>query len=384
MKRLAFILLTLMPTILFAQYQVQVASGEPQTLKVSVPAYNDRIPAATMTMKFDFNPDDETLLVTMGSGGVASPNYDKVWLPQHDISYSEMASYMKSRGIKLKKAQTYVDQENFLNLGSQPISASIQCEGMTFTGVYDVKTPKNKKVKKELDKQMVPLDGKMELNLKFDIVNNRSDLKLTLRNPMPAHRKGSKAIIDFVANDVVIDIQLDRCKESRQLLTTIEEYVEMFKVGENKLNELKKSGRSLMDKVKGLLNEQYQEIDLKRFKNTGCAEIDQKCVELEALMTRINGTKSGEGGGGGGGGGTIKTSCGVSDSDVKSTTTKLNNLVNEWSLASSPAAKAEKKASFDATVKSFDAKLNGLSADCKKKIDSKLLKNYEFVKKLIK
>ena len=101
-------------------------------------------------------------------------------------------------------------------------------------------------------------------------------------------------------------------------------------------------------------------------------------------MTRINGTKPGEGGGGGGGGGTIKTSCGVSDSDVKSTTTKLNNLVNEWSLASSPAAKAEKKASFDATVKSFDAKLNGLSADCKKKIDSKLLKNYEFVKKLIK
>ena len=136
-----------MPTILFAQYQVQVASGEPQTLKVSVPAYNDRIPAAIMTMKFDFNPDDETLLVTMGSGGVASPNYNKVWLPQHDISYSEMASYMKSRGIKLKKAQTYVDQENFLNLGSQPISASIQCEGMTFTGVYDVKTPKNKKVK---------------------------------------------------------------------------------------------------------------------------------------------------------------------------------------------------------------------------------------------
>ena len=196
MKKIAIILFALMPAMLFAQYQVQVASGEPQTLKVSVPAYNDRIPAAVMTMKFDFNPDDETLLVTMGSGGVASPNYDKVWLPQHDISYYELANYMKTRGIKLKKAKTYIDQENFLDLGSKPVSASIACEGMTFTGYYDLQSPK--KVKKELDRQMVPLDGKMELKLTFNIVDNGSDLKLTLRNPMPAHRKGSKAIIDFV------------------------------------------------------------------------------------------------------------------------------------------------------------------------------------------
>ncbi len=369
-----------MPAMLFAQYQVQVASGEPQTLKVSVPAYNDRIPAAIMTMKFDFNPDDETLLVTMGSGGMASPNYDKVWLPQHDISYSEMPTYMKSRGVKLKKAQTYIDQENFLNLGSQPVLASIATEGMTFSGVYELKVPKKMKVKKELDKQMVPLDGKMELDLKFKVADNRSDLKLTLRNPMPMHRSGSKGTIDFVANDVVIDIQLDRCKESRQLLATIEEYVEIFKDGENKLNELKKSGRSLMDKVKGLLNEQYHEIDLKRFKNTGCAEIDEKCEELEEILERINGSPvppppppppTGE-------------KCGVTTADVKSTITKLNNMVNAWSMASTPAEKAEKKASFNAAVKSFDAKLNGLSKECKNRIDAKTLKDYDLVKRIIK
>ena len=366
-----------MPAMLFAQYQVQVASGEPQTLKVSVPAYNDRIPAAIMTMKFDFNPDDETLMITMSSGGVASPNYDKVWLPQHEFSYSEMSSYMKNRGVKLKKAQTYVDQENFLNLGSQPIAASLACEGMTFTGIYDVKPAK--KAKKELDKQMVPLDGKSELNLKFNILNNRSDLKLTLRNPMPLHRKGSKAVIDFVANDVVIDVQLDRCKESRPLLTTIEEYAEIFSVGEAKLNELKKSGRSMMDKVKALLNEQYNQIDFKRFQNTGCAEIEQKYAQIEACMERINGSTPPPPPPG-----PTPQTCGVSNADVKSTTTKLNNIVNAWSMASSPAEKAEKKASFDATVKAFDAKLNGMSADCKKKLDAKLLKNYEFVKKLIK
>jgi hypothetical protein len=378
MKKLAIILFALMPAMLFAQYQVQVASGEPQTLKVSVPAYNDRIPAAIMTMKFDFNPDTETLLVTMGSGGMPSPNYDKVWLPQHDISYSEMPTYMKNRGVKLKKAQTYVDQENFLNLGSQPLSASIAPEGMTFSGAYELVVPKKMKVKKELDKQMVPLDGKMELNLSFKIAENRSDLKLTLRNPMPMHRSGSKAIVDFVANDITIDIQLDRCKESRPLLATIEEYVEMFEVGEAKVNELKRKNRSLMNTVVGLLNDQYSKIDLKRFKNTGCAEIDEKCEELESVMERINGSP-------------VppppvvdNNKCGVTTADIKSTTSKLNSIVNKWSTASTPAQKAEHKASFDAAVKSFDAKLNSLSSDCKKKIDSKVLKDYDFVKKLVK
>ena len=375
MKKLAILLFALMPAMLFAQYQVQVASGEPQTLKVSVPAYNDRIAAAVMTIKFDFNPDDETLLVTMGSGGVASPNYDKVWLPQHDVAFSELPTYVKNRGLKLKKAQTFVDQENFLNLGSKPVSASIACEGMTFSGVYDLKSPK--KERKELDKQMVPLDGKKQLNLSFKIADNCSDLKLTLHNPIPMHRSGRKAIADFVANDITIDIQLDRCKESRPLLATIDEYVEMFGVGERKLNEMRKSGRSLMDKVKGLLNEQYQTIDIKRFKNSGCPEIDEKCEELESIMERINGIVPPPPP-------PPTDKCGVTSEDVKTTTNKLNGIVNKWSTASSPAQKAEHKASFDATVKSFDAKLNALSSECKKKIDSKVLKNYEFVKKLIK
>ena len=383
MKKLALILFTLMPTMLFAQYQVQVASGEPQTLKVSVPAYNDRIPAAIMTMKFDFNPDTETLLVTMGSGGMPSPNYDKVWLPQHDISYSEMPTYMKNRGVKLKKAQTYVDQENFLNLGSQPVSASIAPEGMTFSGTYDLVVPKKKKVKKELDKQMVPLDGKMELNLSFKIADNRSDLKLTLRNPMPMHRSGSKAIVDFVANDITIDIQLDRCKEIRLLLATIEEYVEMFEVGEAKVNELKRKNRSLMNTVIGLLNDQYSKIDLKRFQNTGCAEIDEALDRLTTCYENINEKPKPNPNPNPNPDSSIKT-CGVTTADVKSTTNKLNGIVNKWSTASSPAQKAEHKASFDAAVKSFDAKLNALSSDCKKKIDSKVLKDYDFVKRLVK
>jgi len=233
---------------------------------------------------------------------------------------------------------------------------------------------------------MVPLDGKMELNLSFKIADNRSDLKLTLRNPMPMHRSGSKAIVDFVANDITIDIQLDRCKESRPLLATIEEYVEMFEVGEAKVNELKRKNRSLMNTVVGLLNDQYSKIDLKRFKNTGCAEIDEKCEELGAIMERINGSSNDDKDKGKDKGKEEKIykGCGVTTADVKSTTSKLNSIVNKWSTASTPAQKAEHKASFDAAVKSFDTKLNALSSDCKKKIESKVLKDYDFVKKLVK
>ena len=59
-------------------------------------------------------------------------------------------------------------------------------------------------------------------------------------------------------------------------------------------------------------------------------------------------------------------------------------MVNDWSLAPDAATKAEKKASFEATYQRFDAKLNELPAGCKGKLDAKLLKNYEFVKKLVK
>ena len=72
------------------------------------------------------------------------------------------------------------------------------------------------------------------------------------------------------------------------------------------------------------------------------------------------------------------------DAEVKATTTKMNNLINEWSLAGDAATKKEKKAAFDAVVKAFDAKLNSLPAGCKDKLNAKQLKKYEQAKKLIK
>ena len=380
MKRLSLILIALIifPAMLSAQYKVKAVHQEPVDLKVTIPAYNERIPAAVMNLRFEFDQETETLLIRCGKG-TTSCEYDKIWLPQHDVTVKEMGNYMKSRDVKLKKAQTFIDQENFLNLSSRTLWTSILCQNMSFTGIYDLKSPK--KVKKQLDHQMVPLDGQMELDLSFKINKKSSKVVLTLRNPIPMNRKGSKGITAFVANDVTINIELGRCKNAEESIQTVQEYEALFEVAENKLIELKKSPTT-QKAYKDFILSLYREIDTARFINLSCDEVQESFNSWMECMTRIReiGRKP------------IpctdcdQPSCDVSklNSEIKSTTAKLNNLVNDWSLASDAASKAEKKATFDSTIQNFDAKLNNLPSGCKGKLDAKLLKNYEFVKKLIK
>ena len=381
MKRLSLLLITFIffPAVLSAQYKVKAVHQEPIDLKVTIHAYDERIPAAVMNLRFEFDQEAETLLVRFSKGST-SCEYDKIWLPQHDIIVKEMGNYMKNRDVKLKKAQTFVDQENFLNLSDRTLWASIQCQNMSFTGIYDLKSPK--KVKKQLDHQMVPLDGQMELSLSFKINEKSPKVVLTLRNPIPMNRKGSKGIAAFVANDVTINIELDRCKNVEQSIQTVHEYEAMFQVAEKKLLELKKSPTA-QKAYKDFILSLYHEIDTARFVNMCCDEVQASFNSWMECMGRIReiGKKQAP----------CKDCdqpkpCDVSkiNSEIKSTTTKLNNLVNDWSLASDAASKAEKKATFDSTIQNFDAKLNELPSDCKGKLDVRLLKNYEFVKKLIK
>lgn len=379
MKKLSLILIALVafPAMLFAQYKVKVVHKEPVDLKVTIPAYNDRIPAAVMNLRFDFNQDTELLVIRMNKG-TTTCEYDKVWLPQHDVTVNDMGSYMKKRGVKLKKAQTFSDQENFLNLSSRTLTSSIKGRGMMFNGIYDLKSAK--KVK-DLDRQMVPLDGKMSLDLTFKTDKKTKTAILTLQNPIPMNRKGSKGIAAYVANDVTIEITFGRCKDAEQSILAVQEYEAMFQVAENKLVELRKSPNT-QKAYKDFILSLYHEIDTARFIDMTCDEIQESFDNWMDCMERIRkmGPKPPVDDGGDSG----KCDVNSLNAEIKSTTTKLNNLVNDWSLASDAATKAEKKAAFDAAVQKFDAKLNNLPSGCKGKLDAKLLKNYEFVKKLVK
>lgn len=383
MKRISILIMSLLvfPAMLSAQYTIKVVNQEPIDLAIDIPGYNANVAKASMNINFEFDQATETLLLHMNKGLTTCP-YDKVWLLQHEVMVNDLPTYTKSRDIKFKKAQTFVDQENFLNLTTRNLSPSITCEGMTFNGVYDLKSPK--KVKKQLDHQMVPLDGEMTLDLTFKVDNKAKKVVLTLRNPIPMFRSGRKGTAAFVADDVTIEIELGRCKDADQLIATIKEYESMFAIAEEKLIELKKSP-STMKSYKEFILRLYGEIDTDRFDNTGCDEIDDSFENLMDIMDRINemgktntpNTNTNN---------QSQSTCDVKklNEEIKSTTNKLNNLVNDWSLAADVATKAEKKAAFEATYQRFDAKLNDLPSGCKSKLDAKLLKNYDFVKKLIK
>lgn len=381
-KIVSFFVLAFLPAMTFAQKanQVNVPPKEPTSLKVNIPAYNDRIPAAVVNMTFNFDMQAETLQVIMNSGGMKSTNYSKVWLPQHEFQYNDMPSYTKQRGIKVKKAKTYIDQENFLNLPATPIVAAIKGEGITFDGFYKIVAPKNKKEKKNLDNQMIPLDGKKDLVLNFKVTPNAENVTLTLCNPIPM--KGS-AEMQFKAEDVVINIHLDRCKENQALIATAKEYENMFKIGEQTLVSMMSSSRSLVPKVQKMLLEQFAAIDAKRFDGTGCSEIQTSYDNMVASVDHIKAIS-------------VKSTndddkdkdkgkCDVKslNAEIKSTTAKLNSMCNDWSTASG-ADKDKKKAAFQAAVKAFDDKLNSLPSGCKDKLDKALMKKYDFVKKLVK
>lgn len=385
MKKIAFILIAfLLPAIAFAQFQVVVSDEGPTDYTLSIPGYNPKIPAATMHLRFEYEPETESILLRLGSAS-AAPDYDKIWLPQHDFTYNEMGSYMKNRGVKLKKAKTFADQENFLNLGSKTVAASIETEGMTFNGNYDLKS--TKKVKKQLDYQMVPLDGKMELHLRFKVEPRANNLKLKLRNPIPMHRSGSKGIVDFVADDVVINIKLERCGSSKELIQTAHEYEAIFEVAKAKMDELKYSPNTKKGYRDFFMN-MVNAIDMDRLENASCDEVRDSYDHIMELLEDIEGSKTpvNNNNNNNNNNSVDKPQCDVKslDAEVKSTTTKMNNLINEWSLAGDAGTKKEKKAAFDAIVKAFDAKLNSLPAGCKDKLNAKQLKKYEQAKKLIK
>ncbi|MBR3710207.1 MAG: hypothetical protein IKM99_04515 [Bacteroidales bacterium] len=377
MKRISFFLLLVLfaPAMLFAQFDVTVVTGETTDLKVTIPGYNDRIPAAVMSMKFEFDQDSETLLVRMGSS-YEKPQYDKIWLPQHDIPYDDLGSYMKDRGVKMVRSNSFIDQENFLNLAEKKVNASIQCTGMSFTGVYDLKSPR--RVKRQLDHQMVPLDGEMELDLKFKVFKGVSRIVLKLRNPIALDRSGRKGILGFMGRDVEINIKLERCKDAEQMIQTIQEYEALFQVALDKVNELKRNP-SNQKAYRDFIMREYAVIETSRFRDADCEEVQNSFRNLQDIIDQIDkGTPPPP---------PINNSdCDVKtlNNEIKTTTSNLNNLVNDWSLAGSAAAKAEKKAAFDAVVKKFDDKLNNLPSGCRGKLDQKLLKNYEFVKKLVK
>ena len=232
------------------------------------------------------------------------------------------------------------------------------------------------------------MDGKSSMRIVIRVTNHSNQLVVHVKNPIPIMKDGKNAEIQYVGNDfdIVVDIRRDYCDENSAMMKSIKEYLVLFTNGEK---DLKEASRPMKGKTKEMLLSQFEKIDSERFNNTGCPEIQAKYDELIACIGRITEMETKPGPAPlptGGGKDEPQEECDVNklNRDLERATEQLNNIFNDWSLAKNAESKQAKKDEFDTKVKSTDTMLNALPRSCRNKLDAKIVRNYDFVKKLFK
>ena len=382
--------LFLVPVLLWAQKELVIEGP------------NDKVASVTLQVKSEFDQDKGVLKLSITGDDTSEAN--ALWLLQDPTVYDKLDKYFKQNEGRLTISSFAKEQMKFMNLTEKTAETVIQVVGAQMTDKAAIQTKTG--VKAQIQKQILPLDGRSTLVLNLQVAPEAETVTLTLKNPLLLFNKSEKYELAFVGKEVTLDINVTRdyCAAHAEMLTQLQEYNKVFGKGEASLKQV----QSLCsDKVKSLLVIELTQVDLKRFENTKCDDVEVQLDSLRALFDRITnfeivqnsgGATGGSGGGGaaggsGGGagiGGSPSTpavdDCNVKkvNDDLKAAVVKMNTYANDWISASDPTVKQVKKLAFDGVVKETDAKINALSPACKKKIDSGSLKNYEMAKKLIK
>lgn len=386
MKRIIVFILVLLPLWALAQ----------KTIVIEGP--NDKVASVTMQVKSDFDQEKGILRLTITGEDTAES--DALWLLQEPTLYGKLDKYFKQNDGKLSYSSFIKEQMKFMGLDERTTDPVVQVVGAQLIDKMSVQTKEG--VKANIQKQILPLDGRSTLTLNLQVTPGIENVTLTLKNPLLLLNKGGKYELAFVGKDISadFDVKIDYCASRAEMLTQLKEYQKVFGKGEA---SLKQAQSPCADKVKSLLISELTQVDLKRFENTRCDEVNAQLDTLRALFDRITNydipqdgggggaSGGGTGGGAGVGGGTPPAGAAADDcnvkkvnDDLKAAVVKMNTYANDWISTTDPAVKQAKKLAFDGLVKETDAKLNALTPACRKKVDSGSLKNYEMAKKLIK
>lgn len=386
MKRIVLFILVLLPLWALSQ----------KSLVIEGP--NDKVAVVTLQVKSDFDQEKGILRLTITGDDTAESN--ALWLLQEPTLFGKLDKYFKQNDGKLSYSSFVKEQMKFMSLDERTTDPVVQVVGGQLTDKMSVLTKEG--VKANIQKQILPLDGRSTLTMNLQVTPGIENVTLTLKNPLLLFNKGGKYELAFVGKDVSVDfdVKIDYCASRTEMLTQLKEYQKVFGKGEA---SLKQAQSPCTDKVKSLLISELTQVDLKRFENTKCDEVEVQLDTLRALFDRItnyeipqDGGGGGASGGGAGGGagvgggapsaGAAADDCNVKkvNDDLKAAVVKMNTYANDWISATDPAVKQAKKLAFDGLVKETDAKLNALTPACRKKVDSGSLKNYEMAKKLIK
>lgn len=385
------LLLLMLPAILWAQRELVIEGP------------NDQVGVVALQVKSDFNPDNGTLKLTISGDETAECN--ALWFLEDATAYRDLAEYFKQHGQKLKLSTFVKDQIKFMNLSIKTALPVIDVKGAKLMGNPTIYTKTN--VKDAIQKQILPLDNRSAYNMTLQVEPGVEQVDLVLHNPLLLFIQKGKSQLAFIGKDVTMsfDVKVDHCIPNASLLDQLKEYNAIFSKGEASLQLMKDKNDVSLGSFKSLLINELNQIDLKRFENTQCQEIDEALAAFKALMDRIvnfdttikmdaggngggaaNGGQATAGANGGKAGTPAVEDCNFKkvNEDLKSAVVKLNSYANDWMSATDPAVKQAKKVAFDSLVKETDAKVNALSPACKKKVDSTAWKNYEMAKKLIK
>ena len=378
MKNVVLYLLLLLPAMAWAQKDLVIEGP------------NDKVAPVTLQVKSDFDQDKGVLKLTITGDNTDECN--ALWLLEDATSFGTLEKYFKQHDDKLKISSFAKEQVKFMNLADKNASPVVNVKGAQLVGSPVVQTKTG--VKASIQKQILPLDNRSNLMIAMQVQEGVEQVDLTLVNPLMLYNDDGKYQLAFIGKDatISIDVKVDRCAANACLLDQLKEYNAIFTKGEATLLEMKKTQNTCINKVKSLLVSEYTLINLKRFENTKCQEINDSLLALKNLFDRINNfDTSHEAVGGAVGNAGQAAMSGMDDcnvkkvnDDLKAAVVKLNTYANDWMSASDPAVKQAKKVAFDGLVKETDAEVNALSPSCKKKVDDNSLKNFEMAKKLIK
>lgn len=404
MKRIIIFILAMLPLWALAQKEVVIEGP------------NDKVASVTLQVKSDFDQEKGTLKLTFTGDNTSESN--ALWFLQEATGYGKLSKYFKQHEGKLRLSSFAKEQIQFMNLSEKTAEPVILVTGAQISGM-SIQTKEG--VKANIQKQIMPLDGRSTMTLTLQVTPETENVTVTLKNPLLLLKQGKKYKLAFIGQEVSMDfdVTIDYCASRSEMLTQLQEYNKVFGKGKASLQQAQSP---YADKIKSLLISEITQIDLKRFENTKCKEVEDQLSTLKALLDEITnfelpqdasgGTSGGASGGASGGvskgasGGTSGgTSGGVSggasggvsggtsnvddcnvkklNDDLKTAAVKMNTYANEWVSATDPAVKQAKKLAFDGVVKETDSKINAISPACKKKIDTGALKNYEMAKKLI-
>lgn len=375
MKKGFLLLLAMLPLWAWAQREMVIEGP------------NDKVAPVVLKVTSDFDPEKGVLRLALTGDDTSESN--ALWLLEEGTNYGQLEKVFKQNEGKLSLSSFVKEQMKFLNLSEKTANPVIRVEGAQLTD----KTVQTKEgMKAKIQKQILPLDNRSSLVLNLQVFPGAETVTLTLDNPLLLHYSDWKYELAFIGQPVSMDFDLKNayCGVHGEMLVQLQEYNLIFGKGEEALQQ---APSSCFDKIKSLLVIEFTQIDFKRFENTKCQEIEDQLAALKALRERIAKMEpSKDGGGGGGGGGAAgSATTGVDDcntkkvnDDLKAAVVKMNTYANDWISATDPTVKQAKKLAFDGLVKETDAKINGLSPACRKKLDSGALKNYEMAKKLIK